>query len=231
MVKLKKNNDKKVTFKSIINAYIKFYNKNLKKKHIIVSIIMLVLFFLAISLVLTNIDSLKEVLQNSQIVQNSFFTKLTHEKIPLLAVIIFAGITPFFYLPVLGIGESYLLAFEIGYKYGVNGSVFTIVFGSLGAVIQIIAVSLCIATGIYYCTQGTKKFRYNQHIGFGLKDVKKSIYEIKKDEEKLKQLQEEEMKKAEKREKLNVKIPYINLIISFVIGTIVLIIGSILSLI
>lgn len=226
---IKKNQVIKNKFFSAIESYKKFYNENLKKKHIIIFVIMILIFFSMLSSFMNTPDSVKNEVFSNQIVVKPFLEKLIKEKIPLLAVIIFAGITPFFFLSVMGLMVSYTLAFETGYTYFTNTSIISAIIGSLGSIIQILAVSLSVATGIYYCIQSTKKFRYNQHMNFGLKDVKKAIYEIKKDEEKLNKLKEVEKKKAEKREKLNIKIPYTNLIISFVISAIILILGAVIT--
>lgn len=225
----KNKNIDKLNLKNIIRSYKKYYNENLKKKHFVIFIIMIVIFFSVIGMLFSDLESIKNEIVTNQIVKESFFNNLINEKIPLLAVIIFAGITPFFFLPVLGIIGSYTLAFETISTYCIENSTLAIITGSIGSVIQLIAISLSISTGIYYCIQSTKKFRYSQQMNFGLKDVKKAIYEIRKNEEKLKQLEIKETKKAEEREKLNVKIPYINLIVSFVISALILIIGAVIS--
>lgn len=213
--------------KNLVKSYKKFYNENLKKKHIIIFVIMLIIFFIMLILFMNNLSSIENEILGNQAVEKTFLQQLVKEKFALLGIIVLAGITPFFFLSVLGIFGSCTLALEICYAYLSSKSILLVIIGSIGCIIQIIAISLCVATGIYYCIQSTKKFRYNQHINFGLKDVKKAIYEIKKEEEKLKKLQEIQEKKAEDREKLNVKIPYINLVISFVISTIIITIGAI----
>ena len=223
-----KNKHEGNTKKAILKEYISFYNKNLKFKHIVSAILMVIVFAICLKISLSTTANLSaeniEELKQSQI---SFFNAVIKEKIPLNFLIIFAGISPFLYISVIGIFSPYNLAISAATSYAINGNEFLVVIMCLGALIQIIGLSLSVATGMYYCSLSTKKYRYSQTISFGYKDVKKAIYEIRKDEKKVKQIDEEKRKKAEKREKLNVKVPYKMFVISFLIATIITIIGTI----
>lgn len=211
----------KINLKEKIYKYKKFYEENLKIKHIIIFLIMLILFFIMISFYLKNIANLTNTIDIEKISIRGI-----KEKISLCFIIIFAGISPFVFLSAIGILGSYILAIDIISLYLIDRNIICLIVGSLSSVIQIGAISLCVATGIYYCIQTTKKFRYTQHMSIGFKDIKKAFYEIKKDNQKLEKLLEEEKKKAIKREKLNVKVSYFYFCISFVISVIFILIGE-----
>lgn len=232
--KRKKNNNDKKSYPKFINEFLTFYNQNLRKKHIIVYVISLVIFFLFLAMFISSIDvttSIEALAENAQenINKTSLFNEITKQTIPSIALIIFAGITPFVYLSVIGFCYPYLLAGEITEAFLINSQTGNLIFMTIGAIIQIFAISLAMVTGFYYCTISGKKFRYSQRRGFGLYNVKKQLYEIKNNEEKLKKLEEEKRKKDEKIEKLNVSVPYKILIITFLISTVIAIIGTLIS--
>jgi len=197
--------------KNILKNYIDFYKKNLKVKHIVCSIIAIIIF--GIFLV-------------SNIYEYSTIENLTYEKIgyfdaikenTLLAfVIIFAGITPYFFLSVLGFVSMYSLANRIAIMYLFSKSIIFLIVLIMFSIICAIAYSLCIATGIYYCILSSKRFSYSQKKGFRFSDLKGYIYKLRRNEEKLKAYEENKKEEMKKVEKLNVKIPYINFIISLV---------------
>lgn len=223
-----KRGNQKNNLVQLLKEYKKFYQKNLKFKHIVITIIMILFFFIMFNYALTRLEGLNETAKESIVVSKSFFSALIKEKIPFSGLVIFAGITPFVFLSVLGILYAYTLALELATIYFVNQSIVGMVIGCLGAIIQILGMAISVATGIYYCLQSSKKFRYNQHQGFGLKDVKKYYYEMRKDEKKKENFEQKEYQKMLEKEKLNVKIPYIHFIISFCMSAILIILGTIL---
>jgi hypothetical protein len=166
---------------------------------------------------LAGINAIKE--------KSNIFTMILKDKIPLVFLLVFSGITPFIYIPVVGIiGFPYILVTGL-----MNMSVVNMVFASIGAIIQIFGVSLAIAAGIYYCTNSTKRYRYNQTTTFGLDDVKMQIYEATKKEEKLNKIKDKRQAKIEKKEKLNVKIEYKALLITTIISIIIVAIATIIT--
>ena len=219
---------KKYNIKSLFKEYIKFYKKNLKLKHIIVSIVMLIIYFVMLNYALNKVQNLNIEVKNLN-VNNSFFNILLKEKIPLSTITIFAGITPFAFLSTLAMLYSYMLATNLCRIYLISKATSTLVIGSISSILQIVGLGISISTGIYYCIQSSKKFRYNQYISFGLKDIKAEYYNIRKNKDKLKKLKDKEYEKSKQREKLNVKIPYIQFLISFLISMIFLILGTLID--
>lgn len=218
---------KSIKFIDIVKSYFSFYKKSLMKKHIIIYIISLIVFAFFLVTFMNNLDGINQLLSEIKNIENSrnIFSILIKEKIPVTFLLIFSGITPFIFIPVIGIiGFPYILATTI-----MNMNVINMVIACIGAIIQIFAMSLAISAGIYYCASSTKRFRYNNSTSFGLDDVKKQIYESTKKEEKLKVVTAKMENKAEKIKKLNVKIEYKALVITFVISTLVICIASLIT--
>lgn len=227
--KVKEFSNKKIP--KVFKDFITFYNENLRKKHIIVYVISLIIFFMFLAMFISNIDvttSIEIIAQNAKQSSNEYnvFKEIIKQTIPAIFLTIFAGITPFVYLSVIGFYYPYILAGDIAHLFLMTSSNGNLIFMTAGAIIKIFAMALAMVTGFYYCSISSKKFRYSQRKGFGLYNVKKQIYEIKNNEEKLKRLEEDKRKKDEKIEKLNVNVPYKNLGIAFIISSVIAIIGT-----
>ena len=200
--KIKKNIDlSKVPVLKFFNEFLREYNDKLKKQHIIIYVICLVLFFIFLAFKISNIN----VTQNFELVSGALNTSdktvllsLLKESVISIFLVIFAGITPFIHLPVLGFAYPYVLAANIAEKFMITGSRIDIVFMTIGSIIQVISISLAITLGFYYCSFTTKKFRYSQRSGFGIDDLKRQVYTIRKNEESLEKLEIERQKKREK---------------------------------
>lgn len=220
-MKIKKKRAHSSNLRSVLKNYFSFYKTNLRKKHIIVYILSLIFFAIFMTNFINNLDQVNQLLVETNNIKehsNIFITTIT-EKIPLVFLFVFSGVTPYAFIPVIGIiGYPYILSTQI-----INMSGFSMVLACIGSVIQIFAVSLAVSAGIYYCSYSTKKFRYNQAITFGLDDVKQQIYEATKKEDKLNKIKAKKQLKMEKREKLNVKIEYKGLILSAIISIIIVV--------
>lgn len=224
------NKGNKNKFQSVISEYIPFFKENLRKKTIVIYVICLVLFFVFLNMFMSNID-FNEILEQGgkvDLTNNSIFSMIK-EKIVVIFLIILSGITPYVYIPVIGIFTSYSFAFNIVSLFGVSNNSFHLIAMSIGAIIQLFGVAIAVAQGMYYCRLSTRKFRYSQTTSFGVNDVKKAIYEIKKDNEKVEQVEKVQQEKIKKQEELNEKVPYKKLAISFVISIVIVIIGTVIA--
>lgn len=209
--------------KNILKNYIKFYKENLRKKHVVCTVISILIFIIFL---VSNIMDLSKINETIEYTKVPYFTNLK-ENLLLSFIIIFAGITPYCFLSVLGFSGIYNIALKVAYMYVSSGNILLLIVNCLVSIIIAISYSLCIASGIHYCVLSSKKFTYSQKKGFNFKDFKASLYRLRKDEEKLRLYEEEKVKQAQKIEKLNVKVPYLNLAISFIISTVMLVITSI----
>ncbi len=229
--KFKSNKKKKSKIYCIMEDILKFYNSNLRKKHIIVYIISLIIFFVFLAMFISSIDvthSIEEIVESTENSQ-SIISIILKQTIPSTFLIIFAGITPFIYLSFIGFAYPYMLAKDIASTFLVNAHAYNVILMTFGDIIKIFGISLAMVMGFYYCSLSSKKFRYSQRSGFGMYDLKKHMYELRKDEEKLNKLNEEKLKKDEKNEKLNVKVPYFMIFKIFVIASIISIIGTLVA--
>lgn len=203
---------------------ITFYNDNIKKTHIIIFVIMAILFVISFISIILSVK-----VGGIDIPTAKSFLNSIKEYAMLDGVIILAGITPYFFLPVLGIVQAIIGVGDMAARYVAGLSFVPTLF--LGGIIEMIGIALSIAVGIYYCKLSTKKNKYYHHSEFSLSDVKMQIYEIRKNEEKIKELTKKKEDKNKEIQECNVKIPYLNFIllglISFVIGFIGILIAMI----
>lgn len=229
------NKSSKFDIKNIMRGYFKFYKEKLMRKHIIVYIICLVVFFVMIATLISKINStpnIAELAQKAKEVSeasNGVFSLIITKKIPLTFMIILAGIAPYFFIPVIGIASSYSLACDIVTNFNVLTGKASVIPMCIGAIIQLIAVGLSVATGIQYCLLSTKRWRYSRNQDYSMLDFKRTFYEATDNKKKLKEVAKKKEEKAAKNEKNNVTIPYGYFIISFLISTIIIAIGTIIS--
>lgn len=222
----KGNSNKNSNILKIAEDYKKFYKENLKFKQLVITIIMTILFLIMLKYSMTKFENVDKNVLNKIVYSKSFINILTKDKIMISFIVILSGITPFVFFPIIGILYSCNLANQIGSIYVISKSLSVLIIGSIGAIIQIIGLSLSISTGILFCIKSTKRFIYNEKRGFGLKDVKKYIYKIRNNEKKMQEFEKKEQKRFKKNEKYNVKINYMNLVISFCISIVILTIGT-----
>lgn len=229
---VKSKGKKESKFKSIVKNYLNFYNTNLRKKQIVIYIILLVLFGIFVTNIISQIDVTQTVSNEAQAAEQKPIFDMLQQKVLFTILIIIAGITPFVYIPVLAaLFIPYIYSNDIiDIIYNAGGTA-SIVSASISSVLQFIGISLAVATGMYYCKNATKRFRYSQGRSFGMFDLKKQMYEIRKDDVKLEKLLEQRQIKIEKEEKLNVKIEYFNMLISGVISVVIVSLAALISLI
>lgn len=221
--------------KNIMKGYLKFYREKLMRKHIIIYIICLVVFFVMIATLISKINStpdIAELAQKAKEVSESsknIFSLIFMKKIPLIFMIILAGIAPYFFIPVIGIAYSYSLACDIVTNFNVLTGKASVIPMCIGAILQLIAVGLSVATGIQYCLLSTKRWRYSRNQDYSMIDFKRTFYEATGNKKKLKEIIKKKEEKAAKNEKNNVTVPYGYLVISFLISTVIIAIGTIIS--
>lgn len=229
------NKSSKFDIKNIMRGYFKFYKEKLMRKHIIVYIICLVVFFVMIATLISKINStpnIAELAQKAKEVSeasNGVFSLIITKKIPLIFMIILAGIAPYFFIPIIGIASSYSLACDIVTNFNVLTGKASVIPMCIGAIIQLIAVGLSVATGIQYCLLSTKRWRYSRNQDYSMIDFKRTFYEATDNKKKLKEITKKKEEKAAKNEKNNVTVPYGYFVISFLISTVIIAIGTIIS--
>lgn len=222
-MKIRKERLHSKKFLDILKDYMSFYNKTLRRKHIIIYIISLLIFAYLMKTFIDNTEAVKQLM--TEVKHVNIFSSIIKEKIPVTFLLIFSGVTPYVYIPIIGIfGYPYLMASQL-----IGMSAFNILIACIGSVIQIFGISLAIAAGVYYCSCSTKKVKYSQTMTFGLDDVREQIYEARNNEEKLNKVREKKQSKKEKREKLNVKIEYKQLVITFIISVVIVVVTALIT--
>jgi len=230
-----KSNNKYISIKYILTEYFKFYKTKLMKKHIVVYILCLIIFFAMLSYFISKVDSapnIAELAENAKKISENapdIFSFILSKKVPLVALIIVAGMVPYIFIPVIGMAMSYNLALEIATNFNVLTGKSSVVFMSIGAIIQLIAISLSVSAGIHYCIISTKKWRYSKSQDYSMLDFKKTLYEATNNKKKLNEVKKKKEEKNKKNEKNNVKVPYLHLIISFLISAVIIIIGTLIA--
>ena len=226
------NKSSKFDIKNIMIGYFKFYKEKLMRKHIIVYIICLVVMIATLISKINSTPNIAELAQKAKEVSetsNGVFSLIITKKIPLIFMIILAGIAPYFFIPVIGIASSYSLACDIVTNFNVLTGKASVIPMCIGAIIQLIAVGLSVATGIQYCILSTKRWRYSRNQDYSMLDFKRTFYEATGNKKKLKEVAKKKEEKTAKNEKNNVTVPYGYFVISFLISTVIIAIGTIIS--
>ena len=213
-----------------VKEFIDYYKKNVSKYHVITTIIFYIIFLSSISYFMSNLDIVKEISANMNTDIN-IFSYILKNKIFTMLLIIVSGITPYFFIPVIGVILPYSFSIQVVIDFVNSGNNYLLfIVNIIFCLIQLIGVSLAVAFGIKLCILSTKRFRYNQkYKGFSFYDLKKAFYETKNDKKKLEELEASRKKKLEKNEKLNVKIPYFMYIYGFVVSTVIVVITTLIT--
>ncbi|MEG1059120.1 MAG: hypothetical protein RSE00_02860 [Clostridia bacterium] len=221
---------------SSLKEYFVYYKKNIKKTHLVIYVLLLLVLFLSINFCMSNINLTniaKDTIVNGGALQTiskvTILKSIVNEALPLVFIVVLAGITPYAYLSVLGFLIPYTLAAKIANMFAMSYQTSNLIFASVGSAIELFGYALAIAIGVYYCKFSTKRFKYSQRRAFGIKDVKKGIYTLKKDEKKLEKLEKENLQKDSEFANLNVKIPYKQIVISFVVSFVIVAIGILIT--
>ncbi len=215
----------KIDTDKITSNLFTFYKDHIALIHLIVFIIGAALF------VVTFFSTFIKIKNGQTVIDGTTTTKsvldMLKEDALISFVIIFAGITPYCFLSVIGLIQILLNVQQYALRYALgNGFMLT---SFLGILLQVIGITLCVAVGLYYCRLSTKKRKYYNQSGFGMDDIKASIYDLRKDENKLKELQQKREEKARKIQEANVKIPYFNFLLLGIIGFVVEVIGTLIA--
>ncbi len=226
-MKVQNNNVKKMNVNlnanSIIEQLKKFYNENLKKKHIVISVISIILYTLTfISMMFSSSD----MSLATDVTPTSLISQI-RECLFLSFIIILAGITPYVPISIMGIMQAIIIVNDMVVRHICGISFMPTLY--IGGLIQIIFYSLCISIGLYYCKLSTKKNKYYHQSSFTFNDVKKQIYEIRKDDKKVEEINKKQEEKARKIQECNVKIPYLNFVILGAVSVIIEVIGVLIT--
>ena len=225
-----KNNTKKFKIdiknsKDVWGNLVSFYREHIMIIHAIIFVISLVLFSISFFTTFPKIKS--GAVSIDQTYTAKGLGKMIREDALLSFVIVFAGITPFCYLSVIGIAQSMLMVDQYAMRYAVGSSFLFTSF--IGGLIQLVGVALCVAVGMYYCKLSTKKNKYYHQSSFGMDDIKERFYDLRKDEKKMEELKKKREEKARIIQEANIKIPYFSIILLGFIGFLFQFVGTLIA--
>lgn len=209
--------------KSYIEKILEFWNKDLKKKFIIIFIIAVVLvgFFANVSYQVNSLEKMPGVsISNSESVNSEVLLikksaiDIIKSKLSILGLTAIAGIVPYFYVPVFGLlGYTFTTGMEIGIKLiEYNEGEMLSIFFLLSTILDIICISLVTSVAIYWANMSTKRYLYSSTKNYSFLNLKLQIHDVLKKEDKIEQIKEEIEKRNQKQEKNNVKIKYLEIL-------------------
>lgn len=204
-----------------------FYNANIKKLHLIMLVISVVLYIISFFAVFSSVKSGNYTLAPDTVAAS--FMSMLKENILLDIVIIIAGITPYCFLSIIGLAQAITMVNSLAVRYTLGKTFMITAF--LGGAIQLIGISLCVAAGLYYCRLSTKKNKYYHHSNFGIDDIKLQLYEIRKNDKKVEEITKKKEDKAKKIEACNIKIPYLNFVLLGAVAFVIEFVGVLITLI
>lgn len=234
---MKKNNLKNGVKKDnkSLKKLIRFYKENIMKKQIYIYIILIIVFALLTNMVISDIK-VSTFLQNqianleSPLLNSSNIISALFDKLLIVALIMISGLTPYFYLPIIGtVALPYILSRDVGIIIYNSLGIVDITLLLISSVIQLLGFSLIISTGIYLCSMYTKRYKYAKSKKSSLFDVKKKYYELKGDKENLNKINDAEQLKFEKLEELNVKPDILNVAFVFLFSVILIVISTVIG--
>ena len=195
-----------------LKEFLKFYKIELKKTHIIVYILSVVVFGLAVSALLSDNSNLGIIEMTNSISRFS----IVGEKVLIIGLLIISGLAPFLFVPALGV---IMLPFNLATNL-INSNIVVGIVLSICVIVQLYFVALAVSAGIYFCRCSTKIYRYDHSSNFGIDDLKQQLLEISKNTKKLEEFKKKRQEKEEKRAKLKVKAQYKMLLIAFILSAI-----------
>lgn len=212
---------------SYLDKLLIFWNKDIKKKFIIICIISVILIVLLTNFMYSvyraEIISNSGLLEagNNTIVQNSF-TNIFKSKLIMLGLTLVAGVVPYFFIPVIGmIGYVFTTASEISIKILGIGSIGFNIFTLISTIFDVLVISITTSIAIYFADRSTKRYRYSSIKRFTFLDLKLQTYEIMKKEDKVEITKKQIEKRNEKHEKNNVEIKYLEMLGIFGIAVVI----------
>ena len=197
-----------------------FYNNKIKKIHIITAIVVTILYIISFVMAFAGIGAVAPTQMDS--ITEQLQTTLAYS-----AVVIIAGVVPYFFLSFGGAAQVMALMGDFGARYTAGKSFAISLF--TGGLLNCIGISLCIAAGFYLCYLTTKKRKYYNSTQFSMDDVKMQFYQMRSQDKKIKEMEKKQIEKARKAEENNVKIPYLKLTALGVVGYVIQIIGLLIA--
>ena len=123
-----------------VKEFIEYYKKNVSKYHVITTIIFYIIFLSSISYFMSNLDIVKEISANMNTDIN-IFSYILKNKIFTMLLIIVSGITPYFFIPVIGVILPYSFSIQVVIDFVNSGNNYLLfIVNIIFCLIQLISV-------------------------------------------------------------------------------------------
>lgn len=217
---------KDMTFKSYIKETLEFFNNNLKKIFIILSIISLLIILLGITSAISLIRN--EAIDVTTITDFTFGQQYFNN-IKTIAIIVFSGIVPYMYVPIVGtIAGTSTELITLAYLIVKKGYILACIMYILPMLITVCIINMATALGIYICKSITLGYKLDNMKHMNSINFKLELYKLTKKEDKKKQLEKKKNQKIKVLEDKHNKIDYFHVINITIILFLLQLIASIL---
>ena len=209
-MKKEKGNKKGINIKKYLREFLLFVDKNLMKKTIILAVISILL--VAIALKPMTDSALTNSCEGTCSDSITIFSDYT-SKLQILLITAVAGIVPYIYISALGfVGYVLSETNTIAYMIKGHGFILGIGMGIIPLLLNIIAISIITALGIYICKTITVGYKISGIKNMNFTNFKIRLYETMRKEDKVTELTNKKNAKIEELETKKEKIKYLQIL-------------------
>ena len=209
--KVEKTDSKnKVTWKTYLRDFLVFVDKKLIKS-------IGILIIISILLVTISLGYLVDVARKAEYTVNSMenITIFVNywNKLQVIIVILFSGIAPYLYAPIVGfIGSVLSEASMLAYIIKVDGYFVGICKDIIPLIINIVNISIITSVGIYICRAVTNKEKLSKINNMNFINFRIKLYGMICNEKKIKELTKVKAEKSKKLESNKEKLNYLQIL-------------------
>lgn len=215
---------KGMTFKSYLKETLEFFNTNLKKPFVILAIISILIIVMGVS---TGVASIQAGTYNEENFKAISFGESYITNLQVIFVVIFAGIVPYMYVPVIGgLAGAYTELTTLAYLIVEKGYLKACLIYILPMLLNIAIITMATVLGMYICKTVTAGYKLDNMKHMNSTNFKIKLYELTKKDKKKKELENKKNKKLKELESKSKKIDYFQLVNITVILFIIQIIAS-----
>ena len=208
-------------FKKYLKDFLLFLDKEIIKKAGICLVISIILCALSLSTITKAV-----IAGESTYTKVGFITEYWN-RFQILCIIPLAGLVPYIYAPAVGVitgafnevSSLALLIKEFGYIKG-------ILIGIVPSVLDLLAISIVAALGIYICKKITVGYKITNVKNMNLTNFKIRLYEVLGKEKEKKELEEKKQAKIEKLQKMKEKINYLQILNTMLLAIVIQLIAT-----
>lgn len=201
---------KGMTFKSYLKETFNFFNTNLKKPFLVLGIISILIIVMGVSYGIAAIQS-GDYAEST--VAHISFGESYFTNIQVILIVIFAGIVPYMYIPVISsLAIGYTELTTLAYLIVKNGYLKASLVYILPMLLNITIIVMSATLGMYICKTVTARYRLDNMKYMNSTNFKLQLYELTKKDKKKKELEKKKNKKIKELEDKSKKIDYFGLV-------------------